>query len=341
MTSPHTTDSVLTFRSSVPARLFSFVSGVLIGIAVSIGITKLLVDDRLGITDQTTLVTICLLLMALFSAVVVARVFFVSPVRIVVSGGSVEFWQGRRKRHTWLRNATQFSSFVTRTTTNGVRTSSVRRLVATTSTERLELACTWFSPKTFNALIAELVPLVGAQVTRPIAPPTGLSEAVPAATGIAGTGRVTVNHSFLRRGRMTIAIIALVAGIATVVLLSTSGTPALWAVGCGGAVMVVLLVLLVPLSVQNRAMPHEIEVSPSSLQIDDELYPMGDLVSIVATPANYSGVHNLVVRDHAGRVRKFRFGAATSKTFPEYGRFLHILAAATAHRPGLFTLNVA
>ena len=88
-------------------------------------------------------------------------------------------------------------------------------------------------------------------------------------------------------------------------------------------------------------MPHEIEVSPLSLQIDDALYPMGDLVSIVATPANYSGVHNLVVRDHTGRVRKFRFGAATRKTFPEYGRFLQILAAATAHRPGLFTLNVA
>ncbi len=333
--------SIQTFRSSVVSRIFSLISGALIGTAVALGVTKLLIDDRLGVTDQPTLITIFFVLTAVFIGVTTAQVFFVRPVRIVVSASSVELWRGLRKRQTWARDATRFSSFVVRTTTNGVRTGSTRKLIAVSATARDEIQCTWFRPKTFNALIAELAPVTGSRTTPAVPPPAGFRQTTSEAGIGATTGSFTVDHSFMRRSRAAVAIIAAVGGTLVAVLLTAGGYPGTWAIVTGGGCALLVLVFLVPLSLQNRSMPRTVEVTPSTLQIDNRVFMIDDLASVAATPANYSGAHNIVLRDRNGRITKIRFGAVTNKTFPDYGRLVNTVAAATAHRPGLFTLNVA
>ncbi|PJJ65176.1 hypothetical protein CLV54_0205 [Compostimonas suwonensis] len=150
------------YSSGVGRRLGSLLGFLLITAILSIVIPKFFIGEILRVRDQRTLVVICFAILTIGVVWAIVRVFVTGPVRIVTTPTEVTVYRAGRSRDRWTRSEARFSSFVIRESTNGVRTASTRKLIVTTKTERVEIVCTWFSPATFNALLADVSPVTGA-----------------------------------------------------------------------------------------------------------------------------------------------------------------------------------
>ncbi len=329
--------------------------GGLFGTAITaIIVPKLFLDEWMRIHDQKILVGCLVLILVVGTGMTLSRVFLTGPVRIITTPSKVEVHRGGRLRGSWPRATTDFSSFVLRTTTNGVPSGTTRKVIATTATERVETVCTWFSPADFNALVADISPVLPSY-TAPgggEAAQVGYRAAPTAAPAAATSGHYAIDHSRLRRGR-TIAIVTLTVffvlaiSIGYISLVTHDRTTFELIVIAGIVVLVLAGPVVLVRSLRQRGIPYSIWVSPSTLQFDNHTFSVADFSSITATPPSYTtGMRSIILIGNSGQRTKIPLGGAdhsqkATAPFTDYDDFVRTLALATAYRPGLFTLNVA
>lgn len=323
----------MTYSPSIAGRVWSLLGGLLLTVILSVAVPKLAIEGMLEIRTQSILVGALALILIAGTVLSIVRVFVTGPVSVRTSPTHVTLVRAGRERESWARADTEFSSFVIRESTNGIPTGVTRKLIAVTAGERVETALRWFPAKTFNALIADVAPLV------PVT--TGPSVAAP--TPVVSSGTFTLDHSALRRTR-TVALVILAAGLLAAAAFIAVGIDDLEVVifiSIAGLLMVAIIVGA--LLVRARRIPRQVTVSPSSLTFDDRVFPLGQLSAIVATPATYENPRGRVITlvSTAGTRTRIGLGNIGGKTFPDYDRYLEAIRGATTHRPGMFTLDVA
>jgi len=323
-----------TYSSSLAGRVWSFIGGLLLTAIASIAIPRIVLSSMIGI--HTTSVLLVAFVVIVIAGIAIAGVFafWLGPITIRTTPTHVELLRGSRVRETWARADTHFASFIIRQSTNGIPSGVTRKLLVTGAGQRVELVCRWFSKKTFNALIADVAPQVP-EAHAPVAAPAPITVS---------TGTFTLDHSPVRRSR-TVATVILVVG-----LLSAA---AVVAIGVGqeyfdvlivtaGFALIMVVAIAALFILRGMRLPRQLTVSPSMLTVDDRSFAIGQLTGISATPALYenAGGRAVTLVDTTGRRTVIRLGNFGNRTFPDYDRFLEALRGATAHRPGLFTLDV-
>lgn len=324
----------MTYSSSVAGRVRAFIGGLVLTAIAAIAAPFLLREFGVSRLERELLGGTVIAVAVIGILITVVLVFVTGPVRITTSPTHVEVYRGRRMRERWARAETSFSSFVVRESTNGIRTGNVRKLLAISASERVEVLCRWFNAETFNALIADVAPLV------PLVPPTGERPAASAFSPASFTIDPKKSRLALRLALILLAIVVLAVVVGFLIAEIDSSLPAVPIV----VLSAVLLGLIVatPLLRQERLVPRALSVSQSTLQFDDRVFPIGQLSAIRATPPGYNDVRRvLVLTETTGRTTRIPLGNATNGSFPAYGEFLESLRSATAHRPGLLTLAVA
>ena len=325
-----------TYTSSAGGKIGAIVGGLLITAVASFLIPRIVLSSVIGIHSTRVLLVAFVVVIVIGIVASVVYAFVLGPVTIRTTPTQVELVRGGRLRHTWQRADTFFASSIIRQTTNGIPSGTTRTLLVTGAGQRITVLCRWFSRKTFNALIADLVP----QVPEPAMPAPAAQSPITISTGT-----FVIDHAPVRRSR-TVALVIL-----AVALL---GAAAMIGVGLGqeyfdvtivivAFALVMVMLIATALLLRGTRIPRQLTVSSSALTVDDRVYPLGQLTSIAATPALYENVGGRAVTmvDTTGRRTVIKLGNFGNRSFPDYDRFLEALRGATAHRPGLFTLDVA
>lgn len=324
----------MTYTSSVGGRVRALIAGILITAVAAIAAPFVLHEMGVSRIHSEVLGGAALAVALIGLAWTFVHVFVTGPVTITTTPTHVQLTRGRRVRENWSRAETGFSSFVVRQSTNGVPSGSVRKLIATTAREQVEVVLPWFSASTYNALIADVAPLV---------PSTGTPEA-PAVV------RSAANRTFaIRRSstRLTVRLVAIAVAIGVIAVVIgflieeiDASLPALPIAVLGG--ILVFAVIAAPLLRAERGIPRSIAVSQSTLQFDDRVFSIGQLSAIQATPPGYDNQRrSIILTETTGRRTVIALGHANDKSFPDYAEFVEAVRQATAHRPGVLTLAVA
>ena len=324
-----------TYSSSIAGRIWSFVGGLVLTALAAIFIPRFLLSSMIGIHTTSILLASFVLIAIAGTAIAGVLAFWTGPLTIRTTPTHVELVRGGRVRETWARADTHFASFIIRQSTNGIPSGVIRKLLVTGNGQRLELVCRWFSKKTFNALIADVAPQV----------PEAHAPAAAAAPITVSTGTFALDHSPVRRTRTVALIIIAVALISAAVLIGIGFDQEYFDVTIVIVAFALVMVILIALGLMLRGarLPRQLTVSSSALTVDDRVFALGQLTAISATPATYENVSGraVTVVDTTGRRTVIRLGNFGNRSFPDYDRFLEALRGATAHRPGLFTLDVA
>ena len=301
----------------------------------AIFIPRFVLASMIGI--HTTSVLLAAFVVIIIAGVAIAGVFafWLGPITIRTTPTHVEQLRGSMVRRSWARAETHFASSVIRQSTNGIPSGVTRKLLVTGGGQRVELVCRWFSRKTFNALIADVAP----QVPAPSAP---VAVAAPITVS---SGTFTLDHSPVRRSR-TAALLVLAVGLISAASIVVVGLDQEYfdvLIVTAGFALLMVVAIAALFIVRGMRVPRQLTVSPSTLTVDDRVFHLGQLTGISATPAIYENVGGRAVTlvDTTGRRTVIRLGNFGNRTFPDYDRFLEALRGATAHRPGLFTLDVA
>lgn len=321
----------MTYTSGLSGKMAAVFGGLVIAVVVGLIAGALLIEVGVSARERALLLGTAAAVAAVVLLISIVWVFAVAPVTIRTSPTTVEVLRRGRVRESWQRAEAVFSPFVVRESTNGVRTGSVRTLVVTTATTQVNVLCRWFSAETFNALLADVAPLV----------PAGTPAALPAVT----TGRFQIDRPLGRVGwRLAVVAIAVgVVGVVAVLLAEEIGASSPIAITIIVIVTAALALLAMsPLLVRMRRIPRELTVSQSSLTFDERIVPIGQLTAIRATTPAHSGARRtIVLTETTGRRTVIDLGLANGTVFAEYPAYLETIRGATAHRPGLFTLDVA
>ena len=322
----------MTYGPSIGGRVGALIGGLFLTVILSVAIPKLLIEGVLEIRTQSILVGCLALILVAGTVLTIVRVFVTGPVTVRTTPTQVSLHRAGRQRETWERANTSFASFVIRESTNGIPTGATRKLIATTAGERVETALPWFSAKTFNALIADVAPLVPASPTSFTPTPT------------VSSGSFTLNHSAAGRTRIVVLVIlgiglAAAAAFVAIGVTEMSLDMTLLIVGSG---LVLIVVIAGAVLLRGSRVPRQVTVSQSALTFDDRVFPLGQLVGIVATPAGYENARGrrVTLVGTTGRRTVIGLGAG-KRVFPEYEHYLEAIRGATTHRPGMFTLDVA
>lgn len=320
------------YAPSLPARILSLVGGLFLTVVAAILIPRLVIGGYFRYHVVWVLFAVFIAILVIGAAITVARVFVTGPVFITTTPTHVELRRGLRTRESWARGETRFSSFVVRQTTNGIQSGTTRKLIVDRTGERVEIPLTWYRAETFNALIADVAPQVPASPTPEVAAPS------------LSSGTFALDQSLVRRSRTTASVIIAIGAIVGVVLyalLLTEGDAEL-ALFLSIAFAVPFVAIGVAFLLRDRSVPREVTVSPSALGFDDRVFSIAQLSGIAATPASYENPRGRAVTltDTTGQRTVIRLGRA-NRAFPDYARYLEALRGATAHRPGLLTLDVA
>jgi len=324
----------VTYSSSVARRVIALVLGLLLTAVLAV-IAPYALREFGGVTrlDRELLLGSVIVVAAIGVVLTVRHVFFTGPVTIRTTPTDVEVVRAGKVREHWARADALFSSFVVRQSTNGIRTGSVRRLVVVTATERVEIVCTWFSAETFNALIADVAPLVPA--TDPAARPVAQSVAPTTFTIHRSPRRLAI-----RLGAIGVALVVLAVVMGFLIAEIDASLPAVPLVVLSAIVL--FAIIAAPLVRAERVIPRQLTVSQSTLQFDDRVFPVAQLSAIRATPPGYVGERrSIVMTDTTGRTTVIPLGRGSDKAFPDYDVFVDAVRRATAHRPGILTLAVA
>ena len=326
------------YAPSVPARVVSLILGVAVSLAAAVLIPRLVIGGYFRYHVVGVLLAAFAAILLIGIAITVVRVFVLVPVFITTTPTHVSLRRGLRADETWARSETGFISFVVRQSTNGIQSGTTRTLIVQRAGERVEVPLTWYSAATFNALIADVAPQVPAAEAVP-----GAAVAAPAAAATSGT--FTLDHTLARRSRTTaivIMLIGVVVGVVIGALISDDGSDPEIGLFLGVTFAVPFIAIGVAFLLRERRLPRQLTVSPSTLTVDDRAFSIGQLSRIEATPASYENARGrrVTLTDTAGQRTVIGLGRA-SRAFPDYDRFLEALRGATAHRPGLFTLDVA
>ena len=320
----------MTYSASVGRRVLALLLGLVLTVILSVALPKLLIEGVLEIRTQSVLVGSLALILVGGAVLTIVHVFITGPVTVRTTPTHVSVHRGGRQRENWARDSTHFSSFIIRESTNGIPTGVTRKLIAVTSAERVETVLRWFNAKTYNALIADVAPLVAATPT-PSSPSPTISS-----------GTFTLNHSAQQRVRVVVLVLLVVGLMAAAAFLVLGSSVDIFLVIIGGA-LVILVVVVGAVLLRGMRVPRQVTVSPSTLTFDDRVFHLGQLTGIVATPAGYENARgrSVTLVESTGKRTRIALGASGKRTFPDYDGYLEAIRGATAHRPGMFTLDVA
>lgn len=326
----------MTYSPSVGGRARALIAGILLTAVLAVAAPFILHEMGVSRVQSELLGAAAIAVAVIGLGWTLVHVFITGPVTVTTTLTHVQLTRRRRVAENWSRADTAFSSFVIRQSTNGVPTGSVRKLIAHTAREQVEVVLPWFSAETYNALIADVAPLV---------PAPGAAGAVAAP---AAAPRVSSTFAIQRSStRFAVRIVAI--GVAIAVLGIVLGflmeeidasLPAV-PIAAAGAV-VVFAIIATPLIRAERGIPRAITVTQSTLQFDDRVFSVAQLSAIRATPPGYdSQRRSLKLTETSGQTTTIALGHANDKSFPDYAEFIEALRQATAHRPGALTLAVA
>ena len=324
----------MTYSSSVSGRVRAIIGGLVITLVLAVAAPFLLHEAGVSRVHSDLLAAVAIAVAVIGAAWTLVHALVTGPVTVRTSPTHVEVTRGRKVRENWARADTAFSSFIVRQSTNGIQTGTTRKLIAHTATEQVEVVLPWFGAETYNALIADVAPLVD-----PAQPPAAVT-AQRAATG--GTFAIDRSSKKLTARLVAIGIaIAVLAAVTVSIAWELDGSAPTIAITLIGAVLV-FAAIAIPLLRQERRIPRALAVSQSSLQFDDRVFPVGQLSAIRATPPGYTDQRRTIdLTDTTGKRTRIPLGHANDKSFAAYGEYLEAIRLSTAHRPGIFTLAVA
>lgn len=316
------------YASGLGGRIGALVVGLIAVPLVAIGVPLIVLKEIIGVRDSKILIAVSVGIMIVGGIWVLVHVFVTGPIRFETDAQSVRLRKGLRVTNEWQRAATVFGSLVTRQTTNGIPSGSLRKVFATTANERVEVPARWFSARSFNDLMADLSPV------------SALSDAAEAPVVAAGRSRTFALDADAARLRGPVRVVVTVLLVlffvslaffgAVIVTDPTSDPEALYFIAAV-ALFVFLVVSIVAISGRRRAkrIPKSITVTGSTLQVDDQTLYWGQLASVEVTPPGYSGNRRvLTLVEKIGTRTSYQLGAgaqATKPVFPEYAEFVDLL----------------
>jgi hypothetical protein len=314
-----------TYSSAWGGRLVALLAGVFGVPLLAVGLPKLLLELMLDIDDSTVLIAVCVAILVIGGAWLLVHVFVTGPIRFETDARSVRLRKGPRVTNEWQRDSAIFASLVERQSTNGVPTGSVRKVFATTSAERTEIVCRWFTASTFNDLMADLSP-VGA-----LTGDSAASADAPRSFALdPRAGRPTGARRATSIVLLSVAIVGLLVG--WVYLLSEAQNDPGFLVFTAIFVSVLLLVVLIAFGVRRRRaakIPKSITVTGATVQIDGTALYFAQLASIELTPPGYSGnMRRMVLVEKTGTRTGYPLGGAAtqgSAVFTDYDGFVALL----------------
>ena len=314
------------YGSGLAGRIAALVVGVIAVPLVAIAFPLVVLENILDIRDSKILIAVCVGILIIGGLWVLVHVFVTGPIRFETDAQSVRLRKGLRVTNEWQRAATVFGSLVTRQTTNGIPSGSLRKVFATTANERVEVPARWFSAKAFNDLMADLAPV--SALAEPVAEVSAERSRTfaldPRATRLRGPVRVVVTVL------LVLFFASLAAFAAFIVSDPTSDPEALYFI-LAVALFVLIVVVIVGISGSRRAkrFPKSITVTTSTLQVDDKVLYYGQLASIELTPPSYSGNQRaLTLVEKIGTRTGYQLGSGNpsgTSVFPEYAAFVDMV----------------
>lgn len=307
-------------------------------------VVPVLIPDRYSDTvdRNATIAAATVLILALWIGM-----FWWSNTRVQVGPDFVEVWRPGKLVHRWSRHDTQFSSQITRHSTNGVPSGSVRALQAHNQHGTQEVALGGMSRKNFNELYA-LISLPVGQTAAASYQPQGWAGAPSQPPGLTHPIVFTTQPTALAsRARLIWALAALFTLVGTGALVMIFGygrleSPYIWATGAL-FIGVILAIIGIAGITQERSRPHQVVVAPDALIIGDDRHDFAGLERIWLTPASYAK-RELRVVGPGGRKRSYSFGNGTVRpdrqVLPEWDGLIDTLKQATAQRPGMVALDL-
>ena len=314
-----------TYSSAWGGRLVSLLTGVVGVPLLAVGLTKLVLELMLDIDDSKILIAVCVAILVIGGVWLLVHVFVTGPIRFETDARSVRLRKGPRVTNEWQRDSTIFASLVERQSTNGVPSGSVRKVFATTSAERTEVVCRWFTASTFNDLMADLSP-VGAPTGAPAAPADAprsfaLDPRADRPTGARRAASIVL---------LSVALLGLLIGWIYLIV-ESQNDPAFLAF-TAIFVAVLLPIVLIALGVRRRRaarIPKIITVTGATVQIDDTALYFAQLSNIELTPPGYSGnARRMVIVEKTGTRTAFPLGGAAAQggaVFADYDEFVALL----------------
>jgi hypothetical protein len=318
-----TTTATRSYSSGIAGRIGALVGGLVAVPIVAYALPALLLGEALDVKDNRILIATFIGVLVVGGVWVLVHVFVTGPVRFVTDARYVRLHRGGRVRNVWERDETTFASFVQRESMNGMPAGSTRRVIASTTAERVDVLCRWFTASTFNDLMNDIAPVI--HLDDP-----GISSGVdrtfkldPAASGLRRTGRSVV---------IILALLSLVAlGVAASVVAGATYVDEAELLFLGGMAVVVLLLVVIAFASSRRRVskvPSTVRVSSSAIQIDQVAYNLAQLSSIVLTPPSYSmNSRTMVLVATTGERTKVSLGSGygMKSVFADYGEFVEML----------------
>lgn len=319
------------YASGLAGRVAALVGGIVAVPLVAIGVPLILLQQILGIRDSKLLIAVSVGILIVGGLWLLVHVFITGPIRFETDARSVRLRKGLRVTNEWQRAATVFGSLVTRQTTNGIPSGSQRVVYATTANERVEVPARWFSAKSFNDLMADLSPVAAlSDAAEPAAQPAERSRTFtldPRASRLRGPVRAVV-------AVLTVVFFASLAFFAVYLVTDPTSDPEALYFIAAIALFVLIVVAIVSISGRRRSarIPKSITVTPSTLQVDEQVLYWGQLASVEVTPPSYSGNRRTIALvEKVGTRTAYQLGSgnpAGASVFPEYAEFVDLLARA-------------
>jgi len=313
------------YSSGLAGRLAALIGGVIAVPLAAVAIPLIGLREMLNIRNSDVLIAVCVGILVIGGLWVLLHVFVTGPIRFETDTQSVRLRRGLRITNEWQRASTDFASLVTRQSTNGIPSGSVRTIYATTAHERVEVPARWFGTARFNDLMADLAPLSTEAPSMTAGERAHTFELDPSASRLQGTRRsivIVVLAGFL---------ISLGA-VAFFLVTDPFADPVALVFVAAVGILVALVVLIVVAAGRRRAarIPRSISVTTSTLQVGDQVLYYSQLVSIELTPPSYSGrARRLTVVEKGGTRTSYSLGPGASAVgvpvFENYAEFVEML----------------
>jgi hypothetical protein len=317
------TTATRSYSSGVAGRIGALVGGLIAVPIAAYAIPALLLGELLEVKDNRILIATFIGVLIVGGVWLLVHVFVTGPVRFVTDERYVRLRRGGRVRNVWERDTTQFASFVQRESMNGIPAGSVRRVIASTASERVDVLCRWFTASTFNDLLNDIAPVVHLDDPAISSGVDRTFQLDPAASGLRRTGRSVV---------IVLALLSLV-GIAVAAYVTAGATYVDESELVFLAIMAVVVLLLVVVAFASSRrrvskVPSTLRVTSSAIEIDRVAHNFAQLTSIVLTPPSYSmNTRTMVLVGTTGERTRVSLGSGYGmrSVFVDYESFVEML----------------
>jgi len=318
-------NAAMVYSSGIAGRLAALIGGVIAVPLAAVAIPLIGLREMFNIRNSELLIAVCVGILVIGGLWVLLHVFVTGPIRFETDAQSVRLRRGLRVTNEWQRATTDFASLVTRQSTNGIPSGSVRTIYATTAHERVAVPARWFGTARFNDLMADLAPLSAEAPSMTLGERSHTFELDPSASRLQGTRRSIVI--------VVLAGFLISLGVVAFFLVTDPFADPVALVFVAAVGILVALVVLIVVAVSRRRtarIPRSISVTTSTLQVGDQVLYYTQLASIELTPPSYSGrARRLTVVEKQGARTSYLLGPGASAVgvpvFEDYAEFVEML----------------